>query len=130
MFDYINRVLYKGKEINVENINENKEFQPFLVQRWCSMYSAPLAHIVNETTNRYWKSFEGNSEWFTALDTIIPKCKYKRFNYIKKAKKETVKKSNESLTKVANCLEISSREVSLYIEQFNLKLPNEEKSNT
>jgi len=130
MFDSINRILYKTKGFNTDNINESKEFQPFLIQRWCTMYSAPITHIINETTNRYWNTFENNKDWFIALDTIIPACKFKRISYIKKTKKETVKKNNEVILKVANNLEISSREVNQYIEQFNLKLPNEEKSTT
>jgi hypothetical protein len=130
MFDSINRVLYKTKGYDTSNINEDKEFQPFLIQRWCSMHSTPIAHIINETTNRYWNTLENNKDWFIALDTIIPTCKFKRISYIKKTKKEIVKKSNETLQKIANNLEISSREVNQYIEQFNLKIPNEEKSTT
>jgi len=129
MFDHLNSILYKKNKEHIDTINENKDFQPFLIQRWCSMYSTSICSLVNETTNRYWKSYENNSDWYTALNTVIPTCKFKRFNYIKKTKKETVKKSNEVVLKVANNLEISSREVNHYIEYFNLKLPNEEKSN-
>ena len=47
----------------------------------------------------------------------------------KKKKKDTESKTvqKQTVQKVANNLEISSREVSLYIEQFNLQLPNEKK---
>jgi len=130
MFDYINKILYKGKESDISNINEDKEFQPFLIQRWCSMHSAPVAQIVNDTTNRYWKNLESNKDWYVTLKTILPACKFKRISYIKKAKKDASNKSTATLQKIANNLEISEREVSLYIEQFNLKLPNEEKSTT
>jgi len=131
MFDQLNSLLYKQKVgVDTDSINENKEFQPFLIQRWCTMYSTSITTILNETTNRYWNVYENNSDWYAALDTIIPKCKFKRLSYIKKTKKETVKKNTANITKIANNLEISSREVNLYIEQFNLKIPNEEKSNT
>ena len=129
MFDYLNKILYKAKESDISNLNEDKEFQPFLIQRWCSMHSTPVAQIINDTTNRYWKILENNKDWYAALDTVIPTCRFKKISYIKKTKKEAVKKSNETLLKIASNLEISSREVSQYIEQFNLKIPNEEKSN-
>ena len=130
MFTHLNNILYKKQpETELTNINEDKEFQPFLIQRWCSMHSAPIASLVNDTTNRYWKTYENNREWYTALNTVIPNCRYKKFSYIKKAKKETVKKSNETILKIASNLEISSREINQYIEQFNLKIPNDEKHN-
>ena len=129
MFTHINRILYKTKDTDITNINEDKEFQPFLIQRWCTMHSTSIAHIINETTNRYWITMETNKDWFVALDTIIPACKFKRFSYIKKTKKEA-KKDVKTIQNIANNLEISSREVSQYIEQFNIKLPNEEKSTT
>jgi len=130
MFDHLNKILYKAKESDISNLNEDKEFQPFLIQRWCSMHSTPIAHIVNETTNRYWGCYENNKDWYIALKTIIPSCKFKRISYIKKTKKEVIRKNNENVRKVANNLEISIREVNQYIEQFNLKIPNEEKSTT
>lgn len=129
MFDYLNKILYKAKESDISNLNEDKEFQPFLIQRWCTMYSTSITSLVNDTTNRYWKILENNKDWYAALDTVIPTCRFKKISYIKKTKKEAVKKSNETLLKIASNLEISSREVSQYIEQFNLKIPNEEKSN-
>jgi len=129
MFEHINRILYKTKGTDLANINEDKEFQPFLIQRWCSMHSTSIAHIINETTNRFWGTMESNRDWFVALDTIIPACKFKRISYIKKTKKET-KKNTNTVQSIANNLEISSREVNQYIEQFNIQLPNEEKSTT
>ena len=130
MFDDINSILYKkNTAAALESIDQKAEFQPFLVQRWCSMHSPPLAYILNETTNRYWKSLESNKEWYIAFDTVIPLCKFKRISYIKKAKKENLKKNNENIEKIADNLEISAREVNLYIELFDLKLPTNEKYN-
>jgi len=130
MFDYLNKILYKAKESDISNLNEDKEFQPFLIQRWCSMHSTPVAQIINDTTNRYWGCYENNKDWYVALKTVIPNCKFKRISYIKKSKKEAIKKNTENIRKVANNLEISVREVNQYIEQFNLQIPNEEKSTT
>ena len=131
MFDYLNKILYKQKESDIVSLDEDKEFQPFLVQRWCSMYSPPVANLLNMTTNRYWLSYSTNKEWYMALKTVIPVCKFKRLSYIRKNKKEATIKNKETVSKIANNLEISSREVNLYIEQFNLQIPkNEEKFNS
>ena len=128
MFDHLNKILFKTKSLINENLNEDSEFQPYLVHRWCSMYSVEIARLLNQTSNLHWPSLQNNIEWFMYLDSIIPKTRFKRINYIKK-RKETVtnKDQKQTLLKVADKLEISSRELNQYIEQFNLQLPNEKK---
>jgi len=128
MFEYLNKILFKTKSPDTENLDENSEFQPYLVQRWCSMYSPEITTLLNQTSNRHWSTLQGNVEWFNYLNGVIPKTRFKRINYIKK-KKDTENKTTlkQTIQKVANNLEISSREVSCYIEQFNLQLPNEKK---
>jgi len=129
MFEYINKILYKTKG-SADNVEQSEEFQPFLVQRWCSMYSPQISDIVNQTSNRVWTVLD-KEMWFKYLNGILPACKFKRINYIKKKKDTETKAANkQSVTKLANYLEISSREVNLYIEQFNLQLPNEKKHTT
>jgi len=125
MFEYLNKILFKTKTPDTSTINEVKEFQPFLIQRWCSMYSPEVSNLVNQTSNRVWPILENNTMWFSYLHSIIPNSKFKRLEYIKK-KKDTDKNNNKSNVKtVANHLEISVREVNQYIELFQLKIPNE-----
>lgn len=121
MFNYLNSILYKSK-IEISNINDVADFQPFMAQRWCTMHSLPLVTIVNETTNKYWSVMEDKSTWFVALDTIIPKCKFKKISYIKKSKKDLDIKEKEHIQKIANSLEISTREIISYIRQHNLDI--------
>ena len=128
MFEYLNSILYKSTKISIDiaNLNENSEFQPYLIQRWCSMHSPSLAHIINETTNMYWTSLDTNSAWYMSLNSIIPKCSFKKIVYIKKAKKELDNKEKEYLQKIASSLEISNRELINYVKDFNLNLkPND-----
>jgi len=128
MFDYINKVLYKTKGPDTSNIKESEEFVPYMVQRWCSMYSPQIASLINCTSNRLWSALDDKELWFNYMHGVLPPCKFKRISYIKKKKDtELVTKNKETVLKVANSLEISSREVSQYIEQFNLQLPNEKK---
>ena len=128
MFDYLNKILFKTKGPDTENIQEDTDFQPYLVQRWSTMYSPEIAVLVNQTSNTMWKVLEDKTTWFNYMHGILPKCKFKRINYIKKKKDtEAAQTNKQTVHKVANKLEISSREVNQYIEQFNLIIPNEKK---
>lgn len=121
MFNYLNGILYKST-IDISSIETDSNFQPFLIQRWCSMHSPAIANLVNETTNKYWQNLDNKNSWYIALDTIIPKSRFKKIVYIKKSKKETDIKEKEYIQKIANTLEISSREVINYIKNNNLKI--------
>ena len=126
MFDYLNKVLYKTKAPDTSNINESDEFVPYMVQRWSSMYSPQVAVLINETSNRHWSVLSDKEMWFNYMHGVVPPCKFKRVSYIKKKKEEKVQTKKETLNKVANNLEISSREINQYVEQFNLQIPNEQ----
>lgn len=128
MFEYLNKILFKTKGPDTENIQDDTEFQPYLVQRWSTMYSPEVTVLINQTSNTMWPVLNDKTMWFQYMHGVIPKCKFKRINYIKKKKDtDTVQGQKQTIQKIANKLEISSREVNLYIEQFNLDIPNEKK---
>jgi len=130
MFDYLNSILYKSTKLKVDlfNLNENTDFQPFLVQRWCTMHSTALTFIINETTNRYWSILDSNSMWYASLNSVVPKVSFKKITYIKKPKKDLDNKEKDYIQKIANSLEISSRELINYIQDGYLTL-NLQKTN-
>lgn len=121
MFNHLNSILYKSKS-EITSINEDSDFVPFMVQRWCSMHSTAVATLVNETTNRYWNILSDKRDWYISLDTVIPKCSFKKINYLKKSKKDIDPKNKEYIQKIAASLEISTREVINYVKDNNLKL--------
>jgi hypothetical protein len=121
MFNYLNSILYKNKA-DIQNLNEDAEFQPFLMQRWCTMHSTEVTTLVNETTNRYWSVLDDKKTWYAALDTVIPRCKFKKIAYLKKTKKDLDGKEREYIQKIANSLEISSRELINYIKENDLEI--------
>lgn len=128
MFEYLNRILFKTKNTSTESLNENSDFQPYIIHRWCSMYSPEVAVLLNQTSNLHWPGLQNNTEWFNYLYTVIPKTKFKHISYIKKKKEAALKKEQkQALQIISNKLEISSREVNLYVEQFNLQIPYEKK---
>jgi hypothetical protein len=127
MFDNINNLLYKPK--GSEEFVDDGKFVPYMVQRWASMHSPSIAVLLNETSNRIWSIMDSNQLWYQYFHAVIPKVRFRRIAYIKKKKEETKKVSNDAnILKVAQHLEISSREVSQYVEAFNLLIPHEKKS--
>jgi hypothetical protein len=88
IFDYINNILFLKKPYNPQNVEDIKVYNNFLVNRWVSMCDGELANLINETTNK--KDYLGNDRemHYKMLLNIIPKSKYKRIDYIKKATKE------------------------------------------
>jgi hypothetical protein len=88
IFDYINNILFLKKPYNHQNVEEIKVYNGFLVNRWLSMFDEDSANIVNETTNK--KNYLNNDKemQYKMLLNIIPKNKYRRVDYIKKAVKE------------------------------------------
>ena len=88
IFDYINNILFLKKPYNPQNVEDIKVYNNFLVNRWISMCDGESANLINETANK--KDYLGNDRemHYKMLLNIIPKNKYKRIDYIKKATKE------------------------------------------
>jgi hypothetical protein len=126
MFDYLNKILYKTKGPDTSNINECDEFVPYMIQRWSSMYSPQIAILINGTSNRHWPVLSDKEMLFNYMYGVVPFCRFKKVSYIKKKKEEKLQTKKDTLNKVAINLEISSRELNQYIEQFNLQIPNEQ----
>jgi len=118
IFDLIQDVLRDKKGDVFEDIEQEKEFSPYLLQRWLSMYSPSFAILLNETVNCYWKAFETKQEWYKYFIAIVPKSSFKRIQYIKKEKKEAKKKGvdEEYIQYLSERLELSQREIKDYIE--------------
>jgi hypothetical protein len=118
IFNFIDSVLFTKKKLNTINEGET-QFNLYMLNRWCSMYSSDIAHIINETSNKYGKLFQTKEEQYQFVLNMFPKVKKKRINYIKKTKEEPKKEDNE-LALIAKAMEMSKRE----LEQ-NIKLLEE-----
>jgi len=124
LFDFIKDILYEKKGDLLDNPDNHVEFQPYMLQRWMSMYSPDMAKIINLTTNRLYPIYNDKNEWYKALLTIIPKGKFKRIKYISKQKKE-VKKDDDTkriIKIIAQNKQISQREVENYIKEYNIDI--------
>ena len=90
VFDFIEAIIFTKNKDLIQSTDDEKEFSPFMVNRWVSMYSPEMAHVVNETTNRYSGVFDSKKELFDFYVSVLPSVDFKRIKYIKKNKKEEV----------------------------------------
>jgi hypothetical protein len=118
LFDYLKNILYSKQP---ELLEEENDFVPFLIQRWLSMHSPEVTYILNETTNRYWMALADKQDWYNAFMTSLPRVKFRKLNYIKKAKAEN-SKDDDTVKLIAKNMEISEREVRLYLERIDFKV--------
>ena len=106
--------LFTKKQCDISPTAEN--FNTFLATRYISFYHPSLCEILNESINKFKINamFNDPQEGYNFLKALIPKLPYKHIKYIKKeaVKKQREKEiSDETITKLANYLEISTREV-------------------
>ena len=121
IFKLIADIIARKKGDLLQDIEDEKEFAPFMAQRWLSMYSPEFANIVNETTNSHWMVLETKQEWYRFFLLAIPKKPNRKINYIKKAKKSAAKGIEKDYIKfLAERLELSQKEIKDYIEMKGL----------
>ena len=87
IFDILSAILYTKKPIEL-NLENEKEFNLFMVNRWISMHSPEKAALINSTTNKWWSLFDTKQQQFNFLMHLLNKSKYKKIDYIKKATKQ------------------------------------------
>lgn len=117
IFEYLKDIIQTKSHKVFEDDEELNDFNAFLTQRWLSMYSPEAANICNETTNKMWRSMETKQMWYKMFQSLIPKQRMTRINYIKKAKKDKKSIERDVIKILAQTLEISERECKLYIEE-------------
>mgnify|MGYP003981104631 CR=1 FL=1 len=121
IFSYISYLLFTKKKHSIDNIDDENQFVPYMINRWCSMYSTSIAKLINNTTNWLHPIFETKNEWYKFYYNILPKCQFRRIFYIKKQKKES-ENHDDIVTKMASNLQLSKREINLYIRSLNIDL--------
>jgi hypothetical protein len=114
IFNYIDSVLFTKKKLN--NLNEGEtQFNLFMVNRWCSMYSPDIAEIINQTSNQYKELHALKQDQYDFCLNLFPKVRKKKLDYIKKQKQEKPIE-NTDYKILAKNLEISERESKEYID--------------
>lgn len=84
IFDYLKGILFLKTPIPSKTEEDNKSFDIFMVNRWCSMVDGDSAKIINETTNKFGHLLPDKNKQYEFLKNVLPKYNYRRINYIKK----------------------------------------------
>jgi hypothetical protein len=111
IFDYLKDVLFTKKRLYVNNHEESLNFQPFMLQRWCSMASAENTLILNESINRWSILYNNKNLIYKLMFSVLPKQRQKKVAYIKKPTKSS---NIEDLINKSYVAEISQRELKEY----------------
>ena len=121
IFNFINDILQYKKGDLLDNIDNESQYNSYMINRWISMYSPQLATVVNLTTNIYGSIFETKNEHYRFMCSVIPRVKIYRINYIKKTPKKEDDEANV-ISVIANSLELSEREINYYIKTNNIDI--------
>jgi hypothetical protein len=113
IFDYINDILHTKKKNLLTTEEEETEFQPFILNRWLSMYS-PAAAKTSNILNKYLSIFNTKKELYILFHALFDKQPSRRINYFKRKKTETTT-SDDHIDLIAKNMEISQRETKDYI---------------
>lgn len=121
MFDNLNDILFHKRKDRLDNVDNESEYNQYMVNRWVSMHSAEAAHVINATVNWLYPVFEDKQRHYKFLTELLPRYRKKYIQYIKKAKPvSTDADSDESnVDLLADTLELSRREVKYLVQQQN-----------
>ena len=84
MFKILNDILYTKKGTLLDDVDNESEFNGYMINRWASMYSPHMAQLINLTVNRLYSAFPTKRDNYRFLVGFLPKVKFQRINYIKK----------------------------------------------
>lgn len=111
------------------NVDDEGTYNPYLVNRWISMYSPDYAIAINSTVNWMYSVFETKREQYSFLVNVLPRGSRRRIQYIKKNKNpQKTQIPAETIKLLAVNLELSEREISAYIETGLIDLKSYEKN--
>jgi hypothetical protein len=122
IFEFLSDIISKKSGTTLEDSEREKEFIPFLIQRWLSMYSTEFVYILNCSTNSFWRVFKDKQDWYKYFLCMIPRSSNRGIKYIKKVKKEHTTKGvdKDKIQFLAERLELSQREISQYVQAEQL----------
>jgi hypothetical protein len=112
IFDYISNILFSKKENCFSTLDDEKQFSPYLINRWLSMYGKSTITAC-DLTNKYSQVFSNKADCYKFLSAVFPKVPQKKIDYIKKKKSD---EEDKELALLAKNKELSTREIKNYID--------------
>lgn len=114
IFDFISDVLFTKKK-NLNSVDEESDFSPYLLNRWISMYS-PSQALISNIVNKYLTTFNNKSELYSFFIAMFDKCSSKKIQYFKKVKQDKDNETADNVALLAKNKELSTREIKDYLE--------------
>jgi hypothetical protein len=116
IYNIINSILFKKP---IERCAIEELHVPYMFIKWFSFYDPSVVPLANEL-NKLGHQFEDKQVSYDFFNTVVPKVKFKRIQYIKKPKKGTKKKAEkdreEKIARLADSHELSQREAEMYLD--------------
>ena len=116
IFNYIKDILFTKKKLFINKTNEQLQFSPYMLQRWCSMADLNCNIILNNTTNRWMMFTQDKQYMYKLLLIILPKLQQKKIAYLKKHNKSD---KREDISDICKTLECSEREYNEALKILN-----------
>lgn len=119
IFDQLNDLLFTKKKKCLDNLIDEGDYSPYMVNRWISMYSSDYCGLINNTINWLFPVLDLKKDHYKFLHGVLPRAKWKRINYIKKVKVDKESESTD-IAAIANTMELSTREVKMLEAQHDI----------
>ena len=100
-------VLKNGKSLDRNDFDE--AYNPFMVQRWLSMYSDLNVELLNTSVNNLYNTLDSEQQ-FILLSVVLPRSPM-RGKYIKTGEKKSVKKKKGDDIDISQSFEESSEKI-------------------
>ncbi len=107
IYAILDEITYRKGDLDFDNPEVLKSYDPYMINRWLSMVDVFLP-FINDTVNRY--DMDKVSH-FNFLKNSLPKQKIARWNYIKKSKEI----SSDDVKYIADYFSVGLREAELYV---------------
>ncbi len=123
MFEHLNDILFHKRGNSLGNVDNESDYNQYMINRWVSMYSDETANIVNATVNWMYPVLETKQQHYKFLLKVLPSYHKRYIQYIKKHKNEKQQDSEPetNIELLADTLELSTREVKYLLQQHELK---------
>ena len=118
IFDCLNDILFTKRGKLLQNVDDEPNFNQYMINRWTSMYSPQMAQLVNNTVNWLYGVFETKQQYYQFVSKVFPRVQRKRIHYVKKAKPQD-KPELENVELLAKRMQLSTIEIQMDINQSN-----------
>lgn len=121
IFNFISDILFTKKKTCLNNIDAETVFQPFILNRWISMYSSLLA-LQSNILNKYLAFSPNKQDIYNLFFNFFNRVPQRKITYYKKNKESSNNNEEDKIKLYAKSMELSEREIADYTNMLtNLK---------